>query len=84
MKNLIRHWLGIDSVETRVNNIIEAHDVIVNFRKHRLFHGQLENMSIQRSLTDSGTFDATVKFKAKDLASWLSKDSAMRCKMSGG
>ena len=71
MRKWIRHWLGIDDVESRVNNIIEIHDVIVNFRKHRLFHGQLENMAIQRSLTDSGTFDATVKFKAKDLLSRL-------------
>jgi len=75
MRKLIRHWLGIDNIESKVDNITTAHDIIVHYRKHKLFHGQLENMTIRRSLTDNGSLDATVKFKAKDLTSLLKQRS---------
>ncbi len=71
VRKLLRHWLGIDTVETRVDNILQAHDVIVNYRKKRLFQGKLETMKIDRSLTNPGTMECTVKFKSKDIANYL-------------
>ena len=70
MKRLIKRWLGLNKIESRLNNIepklsniLQSNDVIINFRDKRIYKGRLQELSIKEAfVNDEAEF--TIKFKA--------------------